>query len=328
MATRKFERFNGPATEREITRHWAGEAQSIFHDLMKNGSREEYEENLASLKEAMPAWLRERMETENTELQQELVAAVQDPATRERFARDPWSRAGFDKLGELNPVVPFGFGRGELFPEATSAFVLRDQGTGGEAFFSGYPFVNGGEGFRGRLGVPGTLRHEASHGVIDAFGEERLVRAMDALYTPDLKGTEDYNADPTKWNLFRRLMGVAQGMPDADGPVPEIMWGKRKVPGDSDLLRNLSSEDRLKVLDAAGRFHPVKPGAKELSRGIPGDTAWGDFMRSIEGIIGGENPITASMKRWTELPHEERFDSVTGATRKVASPIDSWFTGD
>jgi len=293
--------------------HWSGIAEDLFAEYSEKADWDGYDKEVKNLRRQMPSAWAKRFDERKATKERELEATLHSDEFIKQYGKDPWSRKGIRNLKELKRTVPFGIANRAAMPGSTVAQVITtknrpDGPDDARAFFSGKAFNQVGNDLKTNGGLGPIIRHEASHTEFDALGEERLVRAMDGLYHPQNSYQKIHgDADPSEWGMYSRLMQMAQSAGadsnDSMAPVPSYLEGRRRIPADDPVLSNLSNGQRLELLNSASQFDKINHNG--LSRSLPGDTAWGDFMRGTERLLG-TNSATKAMKRWSELPYAER----------------------
>lgn len=294
--------------------HWADYGTKNLKEY-KKGVQEwgDYIANEKAISEAIPPYLREELVESGNKFKAQINDIRNSPEFMEQYGRDPWSAAGIKKLREQEIHVPLGYGRSGALMEGNILGSVGRRGVFGEERM----FMAGGAKGSPRDGteyenLAGTLRHEGTHLLQVGLNEEKRVRALDAIYNGDT-GKKEYSkfygedANPKDWDNLRSHLNYGkkhQTKEEVKSYGPGEIREMRKLTKDDPRLKNLSDDDYLAVLRAAGSFDNIRQDS--ATRSLPGDTTWGDFVRYIEDNVVGERDITKSMKAWTEVPTRER----------------------
>lgn len=203
-----------------------------------------YQEELIDLANEYPKEFK-KLQQYNTNKRNEMLNTL-------AFDMDAWNRDPISKSGlkdfEFKANIPYGYANSDLLPDWLAGFYSKNDKV---AQFAGNESIN-----------PATLRHEASHSVLNTIGEEPLVRYLDEVYAQANKNKSEersasryidrvnsYNKSYSDRNfLFNKAMDSSTellgGYNDNATKVDAYDWN----------LDWMSPEQKLNLLNRANEF--------------------------------------------------------------------------
>lgn len=255
-----------------------------------------YENDMKRLQESMPPETWKELQRRSAVSMGNVDAVLNDKAQMAKYSQDAWSRAGLAGLRTLPRYVPLGYG---MQDRAIGGSLLAAIERNVETDISERAFFSGEVAQKGYKDLAAIARHEGNH-VVGAR-DNLDVEHMDSFYG-------HRPIAPPSFSMLGKILEKASPYAKKDSESlkyagPRSLQTDRSITPEDIAKAKLTSQEYLQLIDAAHTLDEVS--GNEIKRTLPGDTMWGDFIRTVQGVVG-EGDITNAMKAWTEIPEQQR----------------------